>query len=143
MVLNINFLYPFRFFLAGLCLFTLSACTTQAPSHSGVEVVDVRPPAREPVSLPPTTNIAVPDDAINELLTQSARWISAKDWWQAIEVAERGLRLDRREPKFFAILAKSYNALGEQGRAADFAQQGLRFCEPNSLIFKELSNYMN
>lgn len=66
--------------------------------------------------------------AIEHLLKQAQYSLYQQDWWQAIEAAERGLRINRRRHRFYAVLAAAYSGLGNREKASAFAQQGLRYC---------------
>lgn len=60
----------------------------------------------------------------------------------AIVLAERGLRLDRKDPRFYFILASAYNRLGNQTQSVFFAQQGLRYTDKNSRIYQKLEQFI-
>lgn len=61
----------------------------------------------------------------------------------AIATAERGLRIDRREPEFYLVLAQSYMSLSNPEQARQFAQQGLRFSPPDSHLYQALETVHN
>jgi len=59
-----------------------------------------------------------------------------EDWQGAIEQAERGLRVDRRQPGLYLILAQSYWQLGQESLATNFARQGLRYLSGSESAIK-------
>lgn len=62
---------------------------------------------------------------------QSARnAMEQLQWQRAIELAEHGLRLDRRQARLYWVLAESYWALGRGALATGFAKQGLLYLAP-------------
>lgn len=74
---------------------------------------------------PPVRRPAV--DALQELLGEAREQAMVGNWAGAIASAERGLRIDRRQPELYLLLARSYRALGRPDRARQFAGQGLRY----------------
>lgn len=78
--------------------------------------------------------------ALQTLLLQARQELRQQQWWQAIEVAERGLRINRRESRFYAVLAAAYTGLGNSDRAHEFARQGWRHCHEmhqSCAVFKQ------
>jgi len=67
--------------------------------------------------------------ALQELLRQAQQRLRQGQWWQAIDTAERGLRINRRQPDFYVILAAAYTSLGNTDKASEFARQGRRYCD--------------
>lgn len=65
------------------------------------------------------------------------------DYEAAIAVAERGLRIDRREPELYLIMAQSYLALDRSGKSAQFARQGMRHCPPDSHLYQALETTLS
>lgn len=59
-----------------------------------------------------------------------------QNWSGAIEQAERGLRVNRRQPELYLILAQSYWQLGKQSLASQFARQGLRYLGRGSEVLQ-------
>ncbi|MGQ9425387.1 tetratricopeptide repeat protein [Gilvimarinus sp. F26214L] len=70
---------------------------------------------------------AAPVQALNRMLEDARTLVAAGDWQGAIVNAERGLRIDRREPELYLLLATSYRGLAQLDRARQFARQGLRY----------------
>lgn len=67
--------------------------------------------------------------AVVQMAETGSAALERGDYEAAIAAAERGLRIDRRMPELYLILAHSYRALGNPARARQFAQQGLRYVE--------------
>lgn len=65
--------------------------------------------------------------ALASLVNQAQTQLSSGNYQAAIATSERGLRIDRRTPELYLVLAKSYLKLGQVDQAAEFANQGLRF----------------
>ena len=66
----------------------------------------------------------------------------AERWDDLITLAERGLRIDRREPEFYWFLARGYWGLANIKQAKAFAQQGLRFVQQGSLLQQQLNTLL-
>lgn len=101
-------------------LAVLGGCATRIVQESDPEEVVISRPQ-------PSTPQAAPVQALGRMLQDSRAQLNARNWQAAIVIAERGLRIDRREPEFYLLLAKSYWALAERDRARQFARQGLRY----------------
>lgn len=76
--------------------------------------------------------------AIQSLVHQARLEYGEGDYQGAIAAAERGLRIDRREPELYLLLAQSYLALARPQQADEFARQGLRFSSPDSVLHQAL-----
>lgn len=72
------------------------------------------------------------NNALGSLISQAQNQFSDGDYQAAIATAERGLRIDRRTPELYLVLAKSYLQLGQGEQAAQFANQGLRYSTSGS-----------
>lgn len=119
-----------------VALLVISGCQSVGDSRSGAMVVDAdnagrtqAPHARgaEAISAaiePEQRNRS----AVGGLINDARRYLSQGLWWSAVDVAERGVRIEPREPELYGILVQAYTALGETGQAQQFARQGLRFC---------------
>jgi tetratricopeptide (TPR) repeat protein len=76
---------------------------------------------------------------IVEMLVQQANLqYKANNYNKTINIAERGLRIDRKEPRFYLALTKAYKSLNNAQQAIYFARQGLRYAKQNSPVFFEL-----
>ncbi|WP_341939455.1 tetratricopeptide repeat protein [Marinimicrobium sp. C2-29] len=76
--------------------------------------------------------------AVVSLIDQARLAYERGEYDVAIAVAERGLRIDRREPELYLLLAQSYLHLARPKRAGQFAQQGMRYSPPNSPLYQAL-----
>lgn len=99
------------------------------PPIDDVPVEDV-PPVQRPQ---PITN-----PAVTSLINQARAQYNARNYQVAVATAERGLRIDRRAPDLYLILAQSYLQLALPQQAEQFAQQGLRYAQTGSLVAESL-----
>ncbi|HEY6530080.1 MAG TPA: tetratricopeptide repeat protein [Cellvibrionaceae bacterium] len=95
-----------------------------------------------PASAAPATNVAV-SGALGSLVSQAQDAYRAGNYQTAISTAERGLRIDRRAPALYLVLAQSYLALNQTAQAAQFANQGLRFSQSGSAEARALEKVRN
>ena len=77
---------------------------------------------------------------IEKLVQQGDTAIAQQAYLQAIQLAERGLRIDRKEPRFYRILSESYRQLGNQQQSLGFARQGLQYAQKASSVYQQLSD---
>lgn len=113
------------FWLILALLVGFSGCATQTA------------PDKEPepsVSLPQPTVSTAPIHALSRMLQEARAQVEDRNWQAAIASAERGLRIDRREPELYLLLAKSYRGLAELDRARQFAHQGLRYISDSTRL---------
>ncbi len=113
----------------------LAGCQSQ-PASPPAPVEDTgQKPASQPAA--PQETAPAPDPAeepgvsrvIKVLQHRADQHGRREEWLSAIEVAEQGLRIDRRHSPFYRILAQSYQALGDPAAAFRFARQARRFCQ--------------
>ncbi len=115
----------------------MSACALGPSQPSEPSVVD-RNSIPPDVDAPPARHPS--DRAVTDLILSSQSEYDKGDWQSAIAVAERALRIDRRQPSVYLLLAKSYRAMGETKQALQFVEQGQRYLrDNNSDIAKELN----
>src|SRR5690554_5757520 len=76
--------------------------------------------------------------AVDGLIEQAGLAYQTGDFQGAIASAERGLRIDRREPALYLLLARSYLELAQPRQADEFARQGLRYTAPGTVLFDAL-----
>lgn len=88
----------------------------------------------EPASPPPP----VVNPAVVSLTNQARGQYNARNYQGAIATAERGLRIDRRAPDLYLVLAQSYLQLAMYQQAEQFVQQGLRFALTGSTVSESL-----
>jgi Tfp pilus assembly protein PilF len=99
---------------------------------AGPLVQDTKPPT-EAVEYTTERN-----PAVDGLIEQAGMAYQAGDYHGAIASAERGLRIDRREPALYLLLAQSYLELARPRQADEFARQGLRYTAPGTVLFDAL-----
>jgi tetratricopeptide (TPR) repeat protein len=97
-----------------------------APS---MESIDPELSTPAPVPAQPATN-----PAVVSLTNQARAQYNTRDYQTAIATAERGLRIDRRSPELYLIIAQSYVQLAMPQRAEQFVQQGLRYSQAGSAV---------
>lgn len=95
------------------------------------------PPEQPPEVVQPQQPLINP--AVSSLINQSRAQYNARNYPAAIASAERGLRIDRRTPELYLVLAQSYLQQSNAGQAKQFAQQGLRFAQPGSSVAESLN----
>ena len=61
---------------------------------------------------------------------------------EAIVLAEKGLRVDRKDSQFYIILADAYERMGDKQQSMYFAQQGLRYAQKDSREYSELTRWL-
>lgn len=132
----------------GLCAtFILVGCAAPGPRDlppveepSAPPPMVTQPPLEEaPVQQPPAPppQPAV-NPAVSSLVNQARAQYNARNYQVAIATAERGLRIDRRAPELYLILAQSYLQLSMPQQAEQFVQQGLRFAQSGSSVAESL-----
>ncbi|MES2673112.1 MAG: tetratricopeptide repeat protein [Pseudomonadota bacterium] len=97
----------------------------------------VTPPTVTPQAQGPAPVLA--KNAIASLTTQSRAQYQAKNYQAAIAIAERGLRIDRRAPELYLVLAQSYVQLANTQLAQQFVQQGIRYAQAGSEVAQKLA----
>ena len=112
----------------------LTGCVSQSSINDDSPVdVDGRvsiPGSVSPGSSPP--DISMPSRAVQNMIDESTKLLGSGEWESAIAMAERGMRIDRRVPELYLVIAKGYAGLQDSARAQQFAQQGLRYIDANS-----------
>lgn len=83
---------------------------------------------------------AQPLPLVERLLAQASQQLSQRSYSQAINTAERGLRIDRKESRFYLVLAESYQQLGNRKQAVYFANQGLRYADVKDSTYRRLQS---
>ena len=103
-----------------------------------VPVKPVEPVIPEAV---PQTRAPIPaasSNATASLVSQARAQYQAKNYQGAIAIAERALRIDRRAPDVYLILAQSYMQLANTQAALQFVQQGIRFAQAGTDLAQTL-----
>jgi hypothetical protein len=146
----------------------LFGCASNLSSETSVPVVDSNPTAQasdavpsavggsESSDLPTHTELYSPGlppakvpappamgTAVASLVAQASSQYQAKNYPAAIATAERGLRIDRRAPELYLLLAKSYLQLSNIPLAQQFVQQGIRYAQSGSEIALSLLRVKN
>ena len=131
----------------------LSGCATNREQEPSVPVIDtsepserteVKPPEKPPTPAVPTAPApqtrAVPPvgNAVVSLAAQARAQYAARNYQGAVATAERGLRIDRRAPELYLILAQSYVQLANTQLAQQFVQQGIRYSQAGTEIAQSL-----
>lgn len=88
----------------------------------------------EPVEEPDAPVQGRSNSAVDSLLAQGRSEYRNGDYSRAIASAERALRIDRRNPAVYLLLAENYQRLGNNGQAKQFAQQGLRYSRSDHTV---------
>lgn len=80
--------------------------------------------------------------AVSSLILAARSDYQAGDYSGAIASSERALRIDRREPELYLILAQSYLALARPSQAEQFARQGLRHSGSDTWVSQALQSLL-
>ena len=119
------------------------AVTTPVPEHSIPTTQDKSSvqPKRTPKIAPLIAKPhAAPLPLSSELKQQAEQSLQSHRWEQAILFAERGLRINRKEPFFYWVLSTAYQQLSKIQQSIDFARQGLRYASNNSRLKNQLTS---
>ncbi len=134
----------------------LVGCASHVASPSTPQVIEKSEPATkpeikqpekpvEPVALPPVvpqTQAPAPvasSNATASLVSQARAQYQAKNYQAAIATAERALRIDRRSPEVYLVLAQSYMQLANTQLAMQFVQQGIRYSQAGTELAQALT----
>lgn len=127
---------------------SLAACQSTAPVESSGERSSKSGHAdydrsTEVAPIPQVdSSMQAPPAAVMSLLQLAKQQQQRQQWQQSIETAERGLRIERRMAELYLVLSDGYSALQQRSRAKSFAQQGLRYAQPNSRVYKLLQELL-
>ncbi len=130
-----------RLLLLWPLLLLLSACTgplLQPPAEGGRSESKVPTADQESDSTPERGS-----SAVSSLIQAARKAYQNGDYSGAIASSERGLRIDRREPELYLLLAQSYLALARPAQAEQFARQGLRHSGSDTLVSRTLQNLLS
>ncbi len=75
---------------------------------------------------------------IERLVVQANQQIANRNYDQAINLSERGLRINRKESRLYLTLAKAYSGLSNKQQSVYFAKQGLRYASKDGDVFTQL-----
>lgn len=90
--------------------------------------------------LEPQKPISSPPPLVERLVSKARAQLNEQAYQQAITTAERGLRVERKEPRFYWLLSQAYIGLNNREQATLFAKQGLRYAPKNSGIYFDLQS---
>jgi len=76
--------------------------------------------------------------ALEKLLAHSNIEIVNRNYDKAISLAERGLRISRKDPRLYLALSKAHKGEGNRQQSVYFAKQGLRYSERESDVSQAL-----
>jgi tetratricopeptide (TPR) repeat protein len=97
----------------------------------------IPPPVAPRVPTPVVPNAS--SNATASLVSQARAQYQAKNYQGAVATAERALRIDRRSPEVYLVLAQSYVQLANKQLAMQFAQQGIRYSQAGTDLAKNLA----
>ncbi len=103
-----------------------------APRQAGPAPETLWPSVKSsPVKKQTTEQVLPPaESAVTyELLADADARLQQHDWPAVINIAEQGLRIDRREARWYLLLAESYHGMNQPAQSKLFASQGLRYCQ--------------
>jgi Flp pilus assembly protein TadD len=98
--------------------------------------VDSKSARLQPVA-PNRTLATIP--VVEKLIVQSNFEARNKNYEQAINLAERGLRINRKEPRLYLALSKACKGGGNRQQSVYFARQGLRYAKRGSDVYRSLT----
>ncbi|GLS27871.1 hypothetical protein GCM10007877_35900 [Marinibactrum halimedae] len=115
---------------------------TQSESNTSVQDAYERPTA-PPVEQPSVAPSVAPKGAVKSLYDRARHAQSESRWSDAIALAERGLRINRKQSELYLILSESYLAQGNEDQARAFAEQGMRYTEKRSAVGTRLQSIIS
>jgi len=116
-----------------IVLYLVSCSSGPVPVRDTVTVPNPSDPSLRET---PGKTAAVP--LSSELKQRAEQNLQHRRWEQAILLAERGLRIDRKEPFFYWVLSTAYQQLSKIQQSIDFARQGLRYVSGDSGLKNQL-----
>lgn len=75
---------------------------------------------------------------VDELLTTAEQHRQQENWQALIDVAEQGVRINRRLPHWYLLLAESYAAQAQPQQARRFVDLGRRYCRVDASVCAQL-----
>ncbi len=123
-----------------------SATPRSAPVE---EIGKVEPTAPVTTAPEPTVQIRPGSDqsyrssrAIDGLLSDGWKLFEQQRYDASVSVAERALRIDRRNPEVYLLLARSYLLQSQPALAKQFARQGLAFANSSEPVYRQLQELL-
>ena len=108
-----------------------TSSSTGSLNDSRIQVAKVQPV--KPIQELKTTRLI-----IESYIDQANRALSSGQSVKAIELAERGLRINRKEPRLYLVLAEAYAEKANTRQSVLFAKQGLRYADKKSSVYRQL-----
>lgn len=145
-------------YLTLMSLLLVSGCQTY-PSHTPVRIQDagasqnssmrkenepqaeVDDAASSGAEIISNNVVTTPVVKLTSLIQEANVLLSKAKWWEAIDLAERGLRLEPRNAGLYKILVVAYDSMGDQKSALGFAGQGFRYCQRGSSLCDFFRDY--
>lgn len=118
---------------------------TKAPSTQQQPVPQPKPsaPANSDIR-PGDSEVAMgAASAVNELLDEAWEYHDNGEYERALAVAERALRVDRRNAEVYLVMADSNYQLYRNDRARQLASQGLNYAERGSSTYRRLQDLLS
>ena len=143
--------------LLTLSVVVLSACVSTSKSVAVRDIDELKttpPQLQEPTKQEPTKQETTKQapvyqertprvlPIVERLFDQADAALNNSQWEQAIALAEKGLRIERKDPRFYWVLATAYAQLSNKKQSQSFAKQGLRFAPKNSDLARQLSRFL-
>jgi hypothetical protein len=79
----------------------------------------------------------------DKILLSAQNKLAANNPQGAIVLAEKGLRIDRKDSQFYIVLADAYARVDNKKQSSYFAQQGLRYAQKNSQEYRALQRWLD
>lgn len=91
--------------------------------------IEAPKPDKADTATPASSSSEVPtrSEALLRLIGQAQAAYQAGSYQRTIDLAERGLRMDRYAPELYLLLAQGYYGLDLPAQAVSFARLGLRY----------------
>lgn len=106
---------------------SLSAEVLQDSSNGDRSSLEQKIALTQPVVPDSQTQSSIP--LVERLVEQSNTALRVKNYSAAINLAEQGLRIDRKEVRLYLVLAEAYQGLQNKQQSRHFANQGLRYTQ--------------
>ena len=118
----------------------------RAPAEEAGQVAQPQPaPRQEPSDIRPgDSEVAMGAiSAVDELLEEAWGYHDDGEFERAIAVAERALRMDRRNAEVYLVMASGNYELYRNDRARQLANQGLAYAERGSATYRRLRDLLD
>lgn len=105
----------------------------------GTTEENVKPPPQSPVLAREIKDQQPELDAVKYLLDQALQALENNETERAIALSDRALKVDRKSPRAYLVLAQAYYLEKRSDRARITARQGLLYTSAGSFIGRQLS----